>query len=136
MKDIERHPEVMSRRRFTHPYKTFMKRFGHRDFDRLAKPGDDLVNKQLISKHRSTLIKSQRRLRIYTDKHIAHRDRRGMKKFPSNLDLDACIDAIESLAKVYALMLEQKALTQVVPVIQYDWMAPFRVAWVQDKKAY
>ena len=59
-----------------------------------------------------------------------------MKKFPTNLDLDACIDAIESLAKDYALLLEQKALTQVVPVIQYDWMAPFRVAWLQDKDTY
>lgn len=45
VKDIEHYPEVISRRRFTHPYKDFMKHFGHRDFDRLSKPGSDVLNK-------------------------------------------------------------------------------------------
>ena len=48
-----------------------------------------------------------------------------MKKFPTHAGLDAYIDAIESLAKDSALLLEQGALHSVVPVIQYDWMAPF-----------
>jgi len=136
VKDIEHHPEVVSRRRFTHPYKAFMKHFGHRDFDRLSKPGSDVLNKKLISKHRTALVKSQKRLRIYTNKHVAHLDKVGMRKFPTYVELDACIDTIECLAKDCTLMLEQSALTTAVPTIQYDWMAPFRVAWIQENKIY
>jgi len=34
------------------------------------------------------------------------------------------------LAKDYCLLLEQSALVEVVPVIQHDWKAPFRVPWI------
>jgi hypothetical protein len=136
MQDIERHPEVMSRRRFTHGYRGFMKHFGHRDFDRWAKPGANVLNKRLIARHKAKLIKSHKKLRMYTNKHVAHLDLRGMKKLPTYKELDACIDTIESLLKEYALLLEQSSLDPVVPVIQYDWMAPFRLAWLQDKNSY
>ena len=33
--------------------------------------------------------------------------------------------------KEYTLLLEQKALTDVEPVIQHDWKAPLRVPWIQ-----
>lgn len=136
IEDIEKHPEVMSRRRFTHSYKNFMKECGHSDFDRWAEPGGDVINRKLISKHRSTLIKSQKRLRTYLNNHIAHLNKRGLRKFPTYADLDACLDVLENLTTEYALLLEQVALDPVIPVIQYDWMAPFRVAWLQDKQTY
>jgi len=134
VKDIEDYPQVISRRRFTRPYKDFMKQFGHRDFDRLSTPGADVISKKLISRHRTALVKSQKRLRIYTNKHVAHLDKTGMKKFPTYAELDSCIDTIERLAKDCTLLLEQSALITAVPAIQYDWMAPFRVAWLEEKR--
>ena len=136
MKDIERYPEVMSRRRFTLPYKGFMKQFGHKDFDRLAKPGSSVLNKRLIAQHKAKLVKSHKRLRSFTNKHVAHLDIRGMRRFPTYEELNACVDTIESLLKDYALLLEQSAPDPVVPVIQYDWMAPFRLAWLPNKKTH
>ncbi len=56
-----------------------------------------------------------------------------MNKFPTYIELDACIDTIERLAKDCTLLLEQSALVTALPTIQYDWMAPFRVAWIKDK---
>lgn len=44
IKVIEHHPEVVSRRRLTCPHKNYMKQFGHRDFDRLTKPGGSVIN--------------------------------------------------------------------------------------------
>lgn len=82
------------------------------------------------------LVKSQKRLRTYTNKHVAHLDKVGMRKFPTYVELDACIDTIERLAKDCTLLLEQSALTTAVPSIQYDWMAPFRVAWLPERKIY
>ncbi len=131
--EIEKHPEVISRRRFTHGYKQFMKQFGHREYDRVAEPGSDVLNKKNISRYKTALIKSQKRLRIYTNKHVAHLDKAGMNKFPTYIELDACIDTIERLAKDSTLLLEQSALVTALPTIQYDWMAPFSVAWIKDK---
>jgi hypothetical protein len=131
VKDIEQHPEVISRRRFTHYYKDFLKHYGHRDYDRLSKRGGNVLNRKLISKHRVALLKSQARLRIYTNKHVAHLDRVGMKNFPTYAELDDCINTIERLLKDCTLLLEQAALHSAVPTIQYDWMAPFRIAWLK-----
>jgi hypothetical protein len=36
------------------------------------------------------------------------------------------------LVEPYALLLEQVGLAEVVPVIQYDWKRPFRVAWIPE----
>jgi len=49
---------------------------------------------------------------------VAHR---GAAKRSRNIDL------LGRLAKDYCLLLEQSALVEVVPVIQHDWKAPFRV---------
>ena len=133
VQDIEDHPEVITRRRFTIGYKEFLKPFGHRDYDRLSKPGGNVLNKKLITKHRVALVKSQKRLRIYTNKHVAHLDKAGMRKFPSYAELDACIDTIQDIAKQCTLLLEQSSLTTALPKIQYDWKAPFRVAWIEEK---
>jgi len=57
-----------------------------------------------------------------------------MKKFPTYAKLDSCIDTIKRLAKDCTLLLEQSALITAVLAIQYDWMAPFRVAWLEAKR--
>ena len=50
---------------------------------------------------------------------------------PTYAELDSCVDLLGRLAKDYSLLLEQTALVEVVPVIQEDWKAPFRVPWIQ-----
>ena len=55
-----------------------------------------------------------------------------MRRLPTYAELDACIDLLERHVRQYALLLEQVALVEVVPVIQYDWKKPFRMAWIED----
>ena len=133
MEDMKRHPEVISRRRFTHPYKNFMKQYGHRDYERFAKPGQNILDRRLIAFHRRTIVRSQKKIRHFLNNHIAHSNKYKRRQSPTRAELEMCLDTLEILMKEYALLFERVALLNVAPVIQYDWMAPFRVAWLQEK---
>jgi len=132
IEEIKDHPEVLTRRRYVALYRTGLKRLGHRDFDRFARPGRNEINPALIARDRQALVKAQERLRRFVNKHVAHRSRYPMRRLPTYADLDACVDPLEGLLKKYVLLLEAQGLTRVLPVWQYDWKAPFRIAWVSD----
>jgi hypothetical protein len=133
MDEIADHPEALPRDRFVRPYPAEMRRRGmaDRDFDRFSGPGARHVSRAIIADHRRRLMRAQRRLRTYVNKHIAHSDRRPMRRMPTFQELDAVLDLLEELLKEYVLLLEGKGLTDVLPVWQYDWKQPFRVAWIQ-----
>jgi hypothetical protein len=134
MEEIMKQPDVITRRRFTQPYKGFLKGFGNRDFDGFAKPGQNILNWRVIGRHRKMLVRSQRTIRGFINKHVAHSNRYGLRKFPTYAELEQCLDTLELLVKKYALLFEQTSLDPVAPVIQYDWKAPFRVAWLPGKE--
>jgi hypothetical protein len=103
---------------------------GHRDFERFARPGADAVDPRVVWRHRQQLLSAERRLRIFVNKHVAHRSRYPMRHLPTYDELDRCVDLLERLAKDYCLLLEAEGLARVVPVVQYDWKKPFRTAWL------
>lgn len=51
---------------------------------------------------------------------------------PTYEELNAAIDQLGDLLKKYTSLLKAEALAVVAPVHQYDWKAPFRVAWLRD----
>jgi hypothetical protein len=58
-----------------------------------------------------------------------------LKRLPKYEELDACVDLLGDLLKKYTLLVEQGGLLHVVPAIQYDWKAPFRIPWIPESKA-
>lgn len=131
MQEIEDHPEVISRRRFVGKYQRRLKNMGHRTFERFARPGAEQIDPRVIRQHRKELVTAQRRLREFVNRYVAHQSRYRMRRLPTHIELDSCVDLLERLVKEYALLLEQVSLAQVVPAIQYDWKKPFRVPWIQ-----
>lgn len=130
MKEIEDHPEVITRRRFIREYPPELKDAGHHDFEQFARPGAQQIDPAVIRRHQRELIAAQRRLRQFVNSYVAHRSRYPMRHLPTYAELDACVDLLERLTRDYVLLLEQAGLAEVVPVIQYDWKQPFRVAWI------
>src|SRR5262249_43857315 len=106
-----------------------------RDFNRFSSPTAKTIHRRVIQRHHRDLLHAAARLKGFVDKHVAHRDRRPMRRLPTYAELDDCIDVLGRLAKAYSLLLEQSALVEVVPVIQEDWKAPFRVPWIPPKAA-
>lgn len=130
IEEIADHPEVISRRRFVGLYRGHLPtRFGHRGFERVARSGTDMVAPRLIRRHRRDLLIAHRRLRIFVNKYVAHRDKRPMRRLPTYADLDRCVDVVERLGKEFSFILKAEG-TSVVPVMPYDWKKPFRVAWI------
>jgi len=135
MEEIASHPEVITRRRFTAGYRGWLRDVGHRDFERFASPTAKRIHRRVIRRHQRELVAVAKRLKTYVDKHVAHNDRHPMRRLPRYEELDQCIDLLGQLAKDYTLLLEQAGLVEVVPVIQYDWQAPFRVPWIPPPPA-
>ena len=130
IEEIADHPEVLSRRRFVRFYRGRQaKRFAHQHFEGFAGPGADKVDRRLIRAHRRELLTAHRRLRIFVNKHVAHRDRHPMRRLPTYGDFDRCVDLLERLAKDYCLILRAEG-TSVVPSIIGDWKKPFRTPWI------
>lgn len=128
--DIARNPDVITRRRWVHGYQKFMKSIGHRDFEKFAKSGAPCIDARVIRKDRAALIKAARRVEKFVNTYIAHRNRYPMKRLPTFPELDAAVDFLADLLKRYTLVITQAGLVDTVPVIQGDWQAPFRVAWI------
>jgi AbiU2 len=131
IEEIADHPEVISRRRFVSLYRGALpRRLAQGDFERFARPGAETIDPRVIQRHRRDLLAAHRRLRMFVNKHVAHRARHPMRHLPVYSDLDKCVDVLEQLAKEYSRLLEAVALARVVPVIQYDWQKPFRMPWL------
>jgi hypothetical protein len=133
MREIEDHPEVMTRVRFVARYPPFLRKNGQRDFERFASPTAKTIHRRFVQRHQRELLTAAERLKAFVDKHVAHKDRRPMRRLPTYAELDESIDVLGRLAKAYSLLLEQTALVEVVPVIQEDWKAPFRIPWIEPK---
>jgi hypothetical protein len=130
MEEIADHPEILSRDRFVRGYPPHLR--GREGFDRFCRPGARHVSRAIINGHKRRLLREQRRLRDYVNKHVAHTDRRPMRQMPTFEELDAWVDLLEELLTDYVLLLEGKGLTDVLPVWQHDWKAPFRVPWLPE----
>jgi hypothetical protein len=72
-------------------------------------------------------------IRKYVDRNLAHKDPKPTKVIPTLADLDQAIDYIGDLFRKYYLLLKHGDRHPIGPVFAYDWVAPFRVAWLTDK---
>jgi len=131
MTEIIQHPEVISRRRYVGLYRSMARRqLGLKSFARFASKSAEHIDPTIVLNRRREFLAAHRRLRTFVNKHVAHRSRYPMRRLPTYTELDGCIDLLEKLAKEFSLLLDATGLAQVVPVIQYDWKKPFRVAWI------
>jgi len=131
IEEIADHPEVISRRRFVGSYpKPLRNLIADRDFERFASSNADKIDSRGLRRHRRELLQAQRRLRQFVNHYVAHRNRTPMRRLPTYAELDICIDVLGRLTQAYASLLEQTALVNLIPEIQYDWKKPFRVSWL------
>jgi hypothetical protein len=134
IQDIAANPDVITRRRFIRPYDTAMKNHAHRDFEKFAKPGAKHIDARLIQADARALIDAHERLRRFVNTYVAHRNRYPMRRLPTFKELDDCIDLFGRLLQRYTLLLTQAGLIEVVPTLQEDWRAPFRVPWIRPER--
>jgi hypothetical protein len=103
---------------------------GHQGFDGLAGGGDHL-DPEIPRADLLALQQAARQVRLYADQHIAHAMANPtMQEMPTYADLHGAIDAIGEICRKYTVALTAGWWLTWEPVIQGDWQAIFRVAWL------
>lgn len=135
LEDIRRNSQILSRRRYVGLYIRMensedMKEIANSYFDDLVGPGRNHISKSQILKDLRLLKRSTRRIRKYVNKQVAHINRVRLRKLPTYKDLDNALNEIENLAMRYEMILRARSHPGgLTPVIQYNWMKIFEVAW-------
>jgi hypothetical protein len=70
----------------------------------------------------------------FTDRRLAHLDRREPKRIPTHQELDRWCDTLNDKLKKYISLLDA-ADFRIPPVLSHDWRAIFRTAWLPGSRS-
>ena len=69
----------------------------------------------------------------YADSYVAHAKPEITRGPPAFNELDFAIDGISELFNKYSQVIVGKTWPVLVPEIDHDWQAVFRVPWIRDR---
>lgn len=133
---MAKHPEVLTRGRYVSlapdDEHGFLRRRADESFDRVAGEGSYTIPADLPNKAIERLREASLPVKQYVDRIVAHHDRRDTS-VPTLQELDGALDAIEEEFTTWSGWLTGQQRLVMVPVPQYDWLAPFRVPWLRPE---
>lgn len=101
------------------------------DFDRYADPGGTHIRASMPQQDLADLKREAEKCEDYSDRRIAHRDRREPRQPPTYNEVDACIDHLNALYVKYFGLFHARHMDTLLPTWQYDWKYIFRTPWLQ-----
>jgi hypothetical protein len=130
--EVAHYPGVMTRQRhldvWTDP--EFVE-LAHANFDLFSGARErDGIDVALVRADLARLEQLGGVVQGYVNDAITHTADQTVHAVPTFDQLNAAIDAIGDLVKKYASFLKAVTLWQFEPIIQEDWRAPFRRAWI------
>lgn len=133
--DLIEHPTVMSRERHValwlrDPAEEWTEREGNASYGHFADATGERLNIAAIEADRDRAVEAADAIKHYVDQRVAHRDLQPVAEVPTWREVDAAIDAFAEIVTKYTGLLKATHWAQFEPVIQYDWEAPFRRAWL------
>lgn len=102
----------------------------HSAFDRMAGEGGDHLDPAIPRRDLESLQRDAGAVRRYLDQHIAHDQAEPTADALTFDQLHAAIDSIGEMFGRYATVLTAAMYLRVEPVMQDDWKAIFRSAWL------
>lgn len=132
--EIAAHPHVMSRDRhvalWATPAGVWDERHGEENYAPFADASGERIDVAAVHADSRSASDAVVRIREYVNQRIAHRDLEPIAEVPTWGEINGAIDALGALVNKYANLLTASTWAQFEPVIQYDWEAPFRQAWL------
>lgn len=133
--DIARNPDVASRDRHVAVWLRNTAEpvvdEAHANFDRFAGGREhDQIAVRLVRADLDELRGVGEVVERYANEAVAHTTVDETRTVLTYVELNTAIDHIGELVKKYASLLKATILWQLEPVIQHDWKAPFRQAWI------
>lgn len=124
---ITKNPNCLLRSQYLKKWEN--KKTGNEAFNEFASANSDNLDAALIENDLKELNEKTQVVRDYTDKAIAHLDKRGAPIIPKWADFDEAIDCIGKLHRKYFRLLDG-GTTSLTTSIGYDWKELFRFAWI------
>ena len=129
--EIAKHPELVTRERFVTLFPPEMRNRGDAQFNRWATPDADHIDGARVNQALHKLKTAIAPVKAYVDKRVAHLDANHLStSIPTFDQLDTAIDLLFDVFHNYNLLLTAIDIHSLVPVPQYDWLAPFRIPWI------
>ena len=147
LQEIIEMPCVLSRERFVALYETSARFEADHDFAQYSRKNAEHIDPNLVQRDWKKLKKLGREVEVFTDKQIAHCDKRLEKKHrkfeddasdnkqppinvPSFGELDDCIDFLAELTEKYWLLFTAETIDLLVMPIVDHWDEIFRQPWI------
>ena len=141
LNELLSNPELITRDWYVGQFPWGTQHLGDRQFNTWAhldpehpdpdEPGDRLLP-GIVERDILLITNKTGLVRRYVDTHVAHADASPVKDIPTFADLADAITTVGEIFQRYYTLLTLSSITQLDPVPQYDWLAPFRVAWLDS----
>ncbi len=89
------------------------------------------VDPALVQADLETLTAAAQRTKDWVDRHVAHTDIRELPAVPTFAVINEAIDSIGTTFNRYSVIFTAASWHTLEPVVQYDWTAAFREAWIR-----
>jgi len=128
--EIANDPKRVSRKYYKSLYKgSVVEKFADKHFDKFCDTDPDHISAKMVTNDLIELKKAVNKCEEFSDKRIAHRDKKDPKKLPKFNDIDLCIDTLDKLYCKYHLIFHASSMQSLTPTYQYDWQKIFDVPW-------
>jgi hypothetical protein len=129
---VQKHPDILTRDRHVAAFteRGYPEEAGNDSFDELAGDGEPRIQPDAVAVELNDFRAKGERIRVHTNKRIAHTDADDLAELPTNADLEASLECMERLVKRYVLLLRGDSYGRLVPTFAYDWKAIFYHPWI------
>ena len=130
--ELSKKPEILSRKYFKSLYKdSVLVELGQddKDFDKYCGDTPEHISKDMVLQDIDELIINAEKCEDFTDKVIAHTDKRDPRHPLTFDDIDKCIDYMDKLICKYNLIFHATYSDSLMPTYQYDWQEIFDEPW-------
>jgi hypothetical protein len=131
--EIEEKPEILSRQRYIalNRKSILPEESVEESFDQLAGKGKPHIDPEMVRVDLTEIKDKTDKIRKYANQRITHLDRSDFKGMPTLVEMDECLELLETLLKKYLRLFRANAPASLVPAWQYDWKKIFKTPWIE-----
>lgn len=133
LKEIREHPCILSRKRFVDSYPLCLRDDANCIFDeKFIGRCTDHLDPNLVQQDIEELKVHRNKLEEFTDRRVAHHDKRPPQNLPTFSELDACINCLEKLIRKYFLLIktEDPGEDLTAKFVKDYWHEIFNQPWI------
>ncbi len=132
LRDLRQHPKHATRDWYVAKYPAHLEDMANSTFDRFTtEVGDQYISRKEVEQDLARLGSVTKKLTHVVNNQIAHLNQAPEGGEATFADVSAALKAYEDLVQRYFLLVDGAALTDATPTLQFDFLRPLQVPWVE-----